>query len=65
MHISSTGLHAENTANAMVDDSILLEVECHKDSALVNWSKKLSSARAIYEIFLVYQCFYTELEMVS
>ena len=62
VHISSTSVHA---ANAMVDDSILLEVECHKDSALVNWSKKLSSTRELYEIFLVYQCFSKEPEMVS
>ena len=52
-----------HAANGIADDSILLEVECHKDSALVNWSKKLSSVRDIYEIFLVYQCFSTEPEM--
>ena len=62
VHISSTSVHA---ANGIVDDSILLEVECHKDSALVNWSKKLSSMTVLYEIYLVYQCFSTEPEMVS
>ena len=62
VHISSTSVHA---ANGIVDDSILLEVECHKDSALVNWSKKLSSTTVLYEIYLVYQCFSTEPDMVS